>query len=96
MNDYIGTLADLDRSADEDKEEVCGGEARQECVGRGLQGRLLHHSQDDQQVAQHSEGKGQSEQVMLLYIVIIVSSHILPKEVGNKLSDSRKTKPSPS
>lgn len=47
----------LDGGADEDEEEVGGGKAGEECVGRRLEGALLHHRQDDQQVAQHSECK---------------------------------------
>ena len=47
----------LDGGADEDEEEVCGGEAGEEGVGGGLEGALLHHRQDDQQVAQHSKCK---------------------------------------
>ena len=49
--------ANLDGRADEDEEEVCGGEAGEEGVGRRLEGALLHHCQDDQQVAQHSKCK---------------------------------------
>ena len=47
----------LDGCADEDEEEVGGGEAGEEGVGRRLEGALLHHRQDDQQVAQHSKCK---------------------------------------
>ena len=47
----------LDGGADEYEEEVGGGEAGEEGVGRRLEGALLHHHQDDQQVAQHSKCK---------------------------------------
>ena len=49
--------ANLDGGADEYEEEVGGGEAGEEGVGRRLEGALLHHHQDDQQVAQHSKCK---------------------------------------
>ena len=49
--------ANLDGGADEYEEEVGGGEAGEEGVGRRLEGALLHHRQDDQQVAQHSKCK---------------------------------------
>ena len=47
----------LDWEADDDEEEVSRGEARQEGVGGRLEGGLPHHSQDDQDVAAHSEAE---------------------------------------
>ena len=47
----------LDWEADDDEKEVCRGEARQEGVGRRLEGGLPHHCQDYQDVATHSEAE---------------------------------------
>ena len=47
----------LDWEADDDEKEVCRGEARQEGVGGRLEGGFPHHSQDDQDIAAHSEAE---------------------------------------
>ena len=50
----------LDRETDDDEQEVRRGEARQEGVGRGLEGGLPHHRQDDQDVAAHAQTEGEA------------------------------------
>ena len=54
----------LDWEADHDEKEVCRGETGQEGVGWRLEGGLPHHSQDDQDVAAHSEAECEAGNVM--------------------------------
>ena len=54
----------LDRETDDDEQEVRSGEARQEGVGRGLEGGLPHHRQNDQDVAAHPQTEGEARMMI--------------------------------
>ena len=60
MNDVYKTDTDLDWETDHYQYEICRGQTGKECVGRTLEGGLLHHCQDDQDVAGHSQTKCQA------------------------------------
>ena len=51
----------LDRETQDYEQQVRGGQAGQEGVGGGLEGVLLHDSEDDEYVATDPQGKCQAE-----------------------------------
>ena len=65
-------MSHLDWEADDDKEEVRRGQAGQEGVCRRLEGGLPHHSQDDQDIAAHSEGECEAGNIMSTFVLLII------------------------